>query len=183
MNKILNEISSRFSPMAFSQVKPIEESLQRMLEAARWAPSSYNEQPWQFIIALKGSDEYELIHQSLIEYNQVWTASAPVLGVVLGNTKLAQNGKANSHFMYDAGAAMANFTIQAANEGYQLHQMGGYDSDKLEQSLHIDESVQSIAVFALGVPGDVKHLPQDMQDRARAERTRKPLGDISKIYF
>ncbi len=183
MNKILKEISTRFSPMAFSEIKPTEEGLNRMLEAARWAPSSYNEQPWQFVLAVKGSEEYKLIHQSLIEYNQVWTESAPVLGVVLGNTKLAKSGKYNGHFMYDAGAAMANFTTQALLEGYQIHQMGGYDSELLEKTLSVDENSKSIVVFALGVPGDVKHLPQDMQERARAERTRKPLDEISKVYF
>ncbi|MBN2730783.1 MAG: nitroreductase family protein [Bacteroidales bacterium] len=183
MNKILNEISSRFSPMAFSNVKPTEESMQRMLEAARWAPSSYNEQPWLFVLTLKGSEQYDMIYQSLIEYNQTWAESAPVLGVVFGKTHLQENGKLNSHFMYDAGAAMSNFYTQATFEGYQLHQMGGYDIEKLEKSLQIGEGLKSIVVFALGVPGDVKHLPQDMQARAKAERVRKPLEEISKIYL
>lgn len=183
MNKILNEISSRFSPMAFSTVKPTEESLKRMLEAARWAPSAYNEQPWQFILAVKGSKEYQKIRESLMEYNQVWTDSAPVLGVVLANELLAQNNKQNWHFMYDSGAAMSAFTLQAVAEGYQIHQMGGFDHKMLEESFSLHKNVKSIAAFALGVPGDVSHLPQDMQDRANAERERKPQEEMSKIYM
>lgn len=183
MNKILNEISSRFSPMAFTNETPTEESLKRMIEAARWATSAYNEQPWQFILAIKGSKEYQKIRESLLEYNQVWTDSTPVLGVVMANELLVQNGKQNWHFMYDSGAAMFAFTLQAVAEGYQIHQMGGFDRKMLEESFSVHENVKSITAFALGVPGEVAHLPQDMQDRAIAERTRKPLGEISKIYF
>lgn len=166
----------RWSPRAFSN-QPIEpEKLCSLLEAARWAPSCFNEQPWSYIIATQdNSAEYERLLSCLVEANQEWARLAPVLMLSVAKLYFERNGKDNRHALHDVGLASENLVIQAMAQGIFVHQMAGFDLDKARQQYGIPERYEPVAAFALGYPADPEALPEGLQEREQAPRTRKPL--------
>lgn len=170
-------IKMRWSPRAFSD-KPVEkEKLQSLFEAARWAPSSMNEQPWRFIVGQKGEATWEKIHDSLVEFNQRWAIQAPVLVVNLAKKTFTYKGRDNTTFMYDTGQAVAFLIIEAVNQGLVAHQMGGFHAEKISELFGIPEDFLPISVTAIGYQGDPMQLPEDMIKPEFRERERRTLNE------
>ena len=171
-------IRNRWSPRAFSG-KPVDrEILASLFEAARWAPSSSNEQPWAYLVATKDNPEdFAKMLSVLVEFNASWAKSAPVL--ILAASRLNfPNGNPNRNAFYDTGAATALLSVEATARGLALHQMAGFDPAKARQVFEIPADCEAIAAIALGYPGDPNSLSQKLQDRESAPRTRKPLTEF-----
>lgn len=176
---IIPAILHRWSPRSFSDRPVSPKDLHTLFEAARWAASSYNEQPWRFLVGVRGSETYQKILSSLIEFNQLWAKSAPVL--ILGATKttFSNNNAPNAVALYDLGAAAATFCYEATALGLHTHQMGGYDRDIARKAFDVPDEFIFGAVIALGYLGEPSALtmPQMVQQEV-APRQRKPLSDI-----
>ena len=172
-------IHQRWSPRAFS-ARAIEPALlERLMEAARWAPSCYNEQPWRFVVAHASHTEgFAGILSTLVPFNQSWAKSAAVIGIAIARLQFAKNGKPNDWARYDTGQAMAQLTMQAEFEGAKVHQMGGFDPAACAQVLGIPEGFVAVAAFAIGYEGDPSTLDPQMQPGEMALSERTPLEEI-----
>lgn len=172
-------IRHRWSPRAFDS-RPVEpEKLRSLFEAARWAASSYNAQPWHFIVATKADPEnYKKILDSFVEFNQGWAKSAPVLALSVAGMKFEHNGTPNHHAFHDVGQAAAYLALEAANLGLQVHQMAGILPDKARQIFSIPEGYEAVAGIAIGYPGDPATLPDNLRAQEHAPRSRKPLDSF-----
>jgi len=170
-------IKKRWSPRTFAD-KPVEkEKIQRILEAGRWAPSSFNEQPWRFMIGFQGDATWGKLHECMVEFNQLWAGKAPVLLLAIGNTKSAKGGK-NAVYEYDVGQSMAYITFQLEEEGLVAHQMGGFSKDKAIELFSIPDDHTPIAMMAIGYHGKLENLNKDFQEMEKAPRDRKALSAI-----
>ena len=164
----------RWSPRAFADRDVEPEKLQKLFEAARWAASSFNAQPWHFVIATRKEPEaFARLLSCFVEFNQTWTKDAPVIGISVAKLSFDHDGKPNRHAYNDLGQAAANLAIEATVEGLQLHQMAGILVDKARELLAIPEGYDPVAGFALGYPGDPQKLPEKLRDRELAPRGRK----------
>ena len=172
-------LTKRWSPRAFAD-RPVEpDKLLRLLEAARWAPSSYNEQPWAFLVATKDRPEdFQKMLGCLIEFNRSWASAAPVLLLAAARLAFDRNGQPNRHAYYDLGQAVACLTIQATEDGLGVHQMAGILPDHARQVLAIPDGWDAVAAIAVGYPGSPESLPEQLRQREMAPRTRKPLADF-----
>jgi len=173
-------IRERWSPRAFS-AKPVPPDILRSLfEAARWAPSSNNEQPWAFLVATQDDPaSHSKMLSTLVQSNQAWARSAPVLAVAVSKLAFARNGKHNRNAFYDTGAAVAYLTTEATARGLFVHQMAGFDSQKATEFFSIPGGWEPIAAFVIGYPGDPDSLPDDpLRERELAPRSRKPLSEF-----
>ncbi len=178
----INEtIADRWSPRAFDAAKPVsQQQIIALLEAARWAPSSYNDQPWRFIVCDKTSNPkaWQLAFDCLAPSNQTWVKDAPLLLLGCANTILDVNQQANRFAQYDTGAAAENLCLQAAHLGLMAHQMGGFNAEIAREKFVIPTQYTLMAMLAVGYAGDPNNLPDDLKARELAERKRKPLGDL-----
>jgi len=172
-------IRDRWSPRAFAS-DPVETAtLGRLFEAARWAPSSSNEQPWYFVVGSRENPgDYDRLFQCLNERNREWAVTAPVLVLSVARTAFAGSGRTNRHALHDVGMAVGNLLIQATAEGVRVHQMGGYSVEQARQNLLIPEGYEPVAMMALGYPGDAEQLPGALARREQAVRTRKSLEEF-----
>lgn len=179
--KLLPELRERWSPRAFSDKPVSSEQLQTLFEAARWAPSSMNEQPWRFIYASKSDDQqaYDKLFECLMEGNQIWAKHAPVLFVSVAKSDYEQSGKPNKHAWHDVGLATGNLLAQATTIGLHVHLMGGFHASKAKELLHIPAGFEPVAMGALGYIGEPDMLPEHLKERELAPRKRKPLKDIA----
>lgn len=175
---VIDIIKNRWSPRSFSS-EPIEkEILLSLLEAARWAPSAYNEQPWNFIVSQKDySKHYSLIFDALVPFNKQWAAYAPVLIVCVASKFFLHNGKPNAYAHYDCGQAVAYLTLQAMSHHIFVHQMGGFDKETLKNNLNVPDSKEIISVMALGYVDIPDKLPEEMKKTELAERQRRKIAD------
>jgi nitroreductase len=170
-------VAERWSPRAFSDKAVPPDVLQSLFEAARWAPSSSNEQPWVYIAARKEDAEaFEKLLGVLVPTNVLWAKNAPVLGLAVAELAFAKSGSPNRNAQYDVGAASAWLTVEATSRGLYVHQMGGFEAEKAREVFEIPTGWQPIAAMAIGYPGDAESLPQPLLDREKAPRTRKPLS-------
>ncbi|MFQ4144851.1 nitroreductase family protein [Chlorogloeopsis sp. ULAP02] len=171
-------IRSRWSPRAFAD-RPVEQDkLLSVLEAARWAPSSYNYQPWSFIVATKDEPtQYSLLLSTLIEFNQGWAKNAPVLIIAVAQT-ITNDGKTNRHAFHDVGLAIENLVIQATALGLSVHQMAGFDVDSARKQYQIPDGYEPATAIAIGYAGDPQSLSDGLRDRELALRVRKPLKEF-----
>jgi nitroreductase len=171
-------IAHRWSPRAFES-KPVEpEKLRSLLEAARWAPSSYNAQPWYFIVGTRDNPEnYKRVLESLIEFNQGWAKNAPVLALSVAKLKF-DDGKPNRHAFHDVGQAAANLSLQAEALGLSVHQMAGIDPEKARKLFDIPADYEAVAGIAIGYAGEPASLPDGLRERELAPRQRKPLDSF-----
>jgi nitroreductase len=150
-----------------------------LLEAARWAPSSNNEQPWAYLVASRDHDEeFAAMLSVLVEFNAKWAKQAPVLILSLAHNKWQRDGSPNRHALYDVGSASAQLTFEANSRGLLVHQMAGFDVEKARSVFRIPEDWEPVAVMAIGYPGDPATLEQRLRDREVAPRTRKPLSEF-----
>jgi len=172
-------IRHRWSPRAFDSRAVEPEKLRSLFEAARWAASSFNAQPWFFIVGAKADAEnYQKILDCFVEFNQSWAVSAPVLALSVARTKFEHNGAPNNHAFHDVGQAAANLALEAANLGLQIHQMAGILPDKARQIFSIPEGYEAVAGIAIGYPGDPGTLPDKLREQEHAPRSRKPLDSF-----
>ena len=176
---VLPVVLARWSARAFADREVSTVDLRRVFEAARWAASSFNEQPWRFLVGLRNSLTYKKIFSTLIGFNQGWATAAPVLILGVASTKFAHNGTDNRNALYDLGAAASYLTLQAAALGLTSHQMAGYDQEAARQVLEIPESYALGAVIALGYQGEPSALGNEqLIAMETAARERKPLSEF-----
>ena len=172
----------RWSPRAFTGEDISEAELMTLFEAARWAPSSYNSQPWRFIYGRKGTPAFDKILSFLIEFNQGWAKNASALVVLVSKSLMMVPGKdkpvpSHSHSM-DAGAAWCSVALQATLSGWQCHGMVGFDMDRAFAELGLTEGYRVEQTFAIGRKGDKSMLPEAMAAR-EAPSDRLPLAQIA----
>jgi len=172
-------IRERWSPRAFAD-KPIpKDVLRSIFEAGRWAPSSYNEQPWAYIVATKDDqDNFKKMLSVLVDFNVQWAKSAPVLALAVAKLTFTNNNAPNRNAQYDTGAATALLSVEATARGLAVHQMAGFDAEKARQVFGIPKGWEPIAAIAIGYPGDPASLPAPLKDREMAPRTRKPIAEF-----
>jgi nitroreductase len=176
---VLPVIHQRWSARAFSSRAVKTGDLRRVFEAARWAASSYNEQPWRYLVGRHGSVTHHKIRESLVPFNQQWAGKAPVLILGIARARFSHNDSPNLHAVYDLGAASSYLTLQAAAIGLTTHQMAGFDREKARQLLAIPDGYEFGAVIALGYQGEPDTLPSpDLIEREVQPRERKPLRDF-----
>ena len=172
-------IRNRWSPRAFAEKTVPPEVLRSLFEAARWAPSSNNEQPWAYLVATKDDAEnFAKMLGVLVEFNAGWAKDAPVLALSVAHTKTQRDGKPNRVALHDVGSATAQLTFEANARGLQVHQMAGFDAEKARQTFAIPPDWEPVAAMAIGFPGNPESLPEKLRDRELAPRTRKPLGEF-----
>ncbi len=172
-------LQHRWSPLAFSNKAVEPEKLRSVLEAARWAASSYNAQPWSYIVATQDNpDEFSRLLACLAEGNQVWAKNAPVLMLSVTKLTFEHNGVENRHAFHDVGAASANLAIEATAQGLVTHQMAGFDVPKAKETYGIPDGYDPVAAIALGYLGDPQILSESLQQRQSSPRTRKSLDQF-----
>ncbi|RMG67416.1 MAG: nitroreductase [Calditrichaeota bacterium] len=168
----------RRSIRAFSDREVEFAVLERLFEAARWAPSSYNEQPWRFLFARRGEAAFEALAQCLLPSNRQWASRAAVLVLTAVDSRLAAKGQPNRYAWHDAGMALQNLLLQATNLGLLGHPMAGFDAAQVRQVFHLPETWQPVTITALGYPGDPSSLPPELRSRETAPRQRKALSEL-----
>lgn len=166
---------NRWSPRAFTDRKVSKEDVLSILEAAHWAPSSSNQQPWRFITATT-EEQLKVFHEFLMPFNLVWAEKAPVL-VLAASYKLSSNGKPNGAHAFDTGTAWGYLALQAVLLGLSTHAMGGFEHDKARSSLNIPMDYDLHAIIAIGYQGDKELLEESQQEREKPNG-RKPLGEV-----
>ena len=172
-------LGKRWSPYAFAEREVSEDDLRSLFEAARWAASSYNEQPWRYIVASKASPaEFERLLSCLVEGNQVWARAAPVLALGCTSLYFALNNKPNAAAVHDLGLASANLTLEATARGLFVHQMIGILPEKAREVYRIPDGVHPLTGIAIGYAADPKGLPEQLRQRDTAPRRRKPLAEF-----
>lgn len=174
-------LAERWSPRAFADRAVTHEMLGSLLEAARWAPSCFNDQPWYFVFGHKGESEdgdaWNKAYDCLVEANQVWAQHAPVLGLSIARTRFTFNGNENRFAAYDTGAATFALTVQAQARGLFVHQMGGFDAEAAKRAFQIPDVHTPMAAIAIGYMGDAKSLEGELAEREGAPRERRALGE------
>jgi nitroreductase len=172
-------IRTRWSPRAFSNQSVSEQILASLFEAARWAPSCFNEQPWDFILAKRDdSDAFSKMLGCLTERNQAWAKEAGVLIIAVAKTDFDHNGSPNRHAFYDTGQAVAGLTVQATALGIQLHQMAGFSQEQARKVYAIPKGHEPLTAIALGYPGDPETLPDQLRKMELADRKRKSVSQF-----
>ncbi len=179
--EIQETIANRWSPRAFDASKPVShEQIIALLEAARWAPSCFGDQPWRFIVWDKNTDAaaWQQAFGCLVPNNQTWVKAAPVLVLVCADTLFGHNQSPNRWAQYDTGAAAENLCLQASHMGLAAHQMGGFNADAAREAFNIPAQFTPMAMLAVGYEGDANNLPDELKTRELAARKRKPLGEL-----
>ena len=173
-------ISNRWSPRAFDARAVEPEKLRSLFEAARWAASSYNAQPWSFIVATKDDPEnFKRVLETFVEFNQGWAKNAPVVGLSVAAHKMPHDGSQNRHAFHDVGQAATTLALQATALGLQVHQMAGIIPDKARQIFSIPPDYEAVAGFAIGYPGHPMTLPEGrLRDTETGVRQRKPVSEF-----
>jgi nitroreductase len=173
-------IRRRWSPRAFDNQPIPTETLLSMLEAARWAASSRNEQPWRFLVATRDDpDDYERLFSCLNETNRTWAQRAPVLVLCVAKKKYTHNDIKNRYAVHDAGMALANLVLQALEYGIYAHIMAGFDGARAREVCAIPEEFEPLTITALGYPGDPSDLNETLRERELGPRHRKALRDLT----
>jgi nitroreductase len=169
-------LKRRWSPRAFSDRMVEREKLQSLFEAARWAASSFNEQPWSFIVTTKEKPEqHAALVGCLTEKNQQWAQRAPVLMVSVAKLNFEKNGKPNRHAFHDVGMAVANMIVQATAVGLYVHQMAGFSVERVREIYGVPEGFEPVAAIAVGYPDDPDVLPVTFREQEVGPRQRKPI--------
>ncbi len=173
-------LQRRWSPRAFSDQSVSPEHVRSLLEAARWAPSSNNEQPWNFVVATKQDQaDYERLLSCLRNTNQLWARLAPVLAMSIAKLVFTDGGEPNRHAFHDVGVAVENLVVQATALGLMVHQMAGIYPNKVRELYGIPTEYDVVAAIAIGYPGDAEILPEKFRQRELAKRSRKPIEEFT----
>ncbi|HEY1685731.1 MAG TPA: nitroreductase family protein [Tepidisphaeraceae bacterium] len=177
---VLDLIRRRWSPRAFD-TKPVEPAkIKTMLEAARWAASSMNEQPWNYLIATKdNATEFAKMISCLVPANQAWAKDAPLLMISVARAYFTKNNEPNRVALHDVGAASAQLTLEALNMGLFVHQMGGIEVEKIRTEYELPPGYEPVAGMAIGYPGDSEKLAEPYKTREKGNRVRKPIKEFA----
>ena len=173
-------IARRWSPRAFDKSKLVSRAqVMALLEAARWAPSCYGDEPWRYLLWDRHRDpaSWQKAFECLAEGNQIWVKNAPLLLASIAGSQFARNGKPNRWGQHDTGAASENLVLQAMALGLVAHQMGGFDADRLREKFAIPAGYTPMAMIAVGYQADAGILEGELQQRELAPRLRQPLGE------
>ena len=173
-------IASRWSGRAYDSERFVsEEDILSLIEAARWAPSCYGDQPWRFIVFNKAINEsaWQQAVDCLSEGNRAWAKDAPLLLLSVADSVLSKNGSPNRWAQYDTGASTENLCLQATALGLMMHQMGGYDADKARELFSIPEQFTPMAMMTVGYQLAEDKIPEDMKEREYNERARNTLDE------
>jgi len=174
---VLPEIKTRWSPRAFDPNRPVaDEDLSAIFEAARYAPSCFNEQPWLFLVS-RDEETRNKIFDCLTESNQKWAKNAPVLAIMMGKSTFAHNQKNNRWHQFDTGTSWGYLTLEAERRGLITHGMGGFSVDKVRETFKVPEEITIIAALAIGYYGDKDQLPAELKAR-EFPQPRKPLAEM-----
>ncbi|MGA2738587.1 MAG: nitroreductase family protein [Bryobacteraceae bacterium] len=177
---VLDVIRSRWSPAIYSPKAVETEKLLSILEAARWAPSSYNAQPWSFLVARKEEpEEFARMLSCLAPLNVVWAQHVPLLMISVAKLHFDHNGAVNRHALHDTGIATGFLMLQAAALGVLAHGMAGFDAAKARELYAIPESHEAVAAIGLGYPGDEQGAPEELRKRNQ----HKPRRTLSQFVF
>ena len=171
-------ILNRWSPRSMTGEAMSDEELLPLFEAARWAPSCYNEQPWKILYAKRDTPEWDLFYDLLIDFNKEWCKNASALVLTVSCNTFEKNGKPNTTHSYDTGAAWMAIALEGSSRGYVVHGMAGFDYDKARQTLNVPEGYTVEAMAAIGKRAPKENLPEEMQKR-EAPSMRKPLSEIA----
>ena len=175
-------IARRWSPRAMDSTQPVSrDHLLALLEAARWAPSCFGDQPWRYLVWDRFRDPagWQQAFECLAEGNQSWVQNAPVLLLAVAAPAFGHNGQPNRWAQYDTGAASENLCLQATALGLVAHQMGGFNPDLAKARFNIPADHACMAMIAVGHPGAVDALPDVLRDKEQAPRERKPLASLA----
>ncbi len=175
--KINSLILNRWSPRSMTGEELDEDTIMSLFEAARWAPSSFNNQPWRFIYAKRNTVHWNKLFDLLVKPNKVWTGNAALLVVVVSNKNFEYNGKYSITHQYDTGAASENLALEASTRGLIAHGMQGFDYEKARVDLEIPDDFDVMAMIAIGKRGPKENLSTDLQNK-EAPNDRKPLKEI-----
>jgi len=179
VDDVLPAILHRWSPRAFTGENVPEKDLRTIFEAARWTASSFNEQPWRFLVGRRGEETYKKILSVLTPFNEMWAKSAAVLVLGVAKSKFSHNGAPNRMALFDLGAASSYLTLQATALGIHSHQMAGLDEAAARKVFGVPEEYALGSAIALGYQGDPATLPvEQMVKQETAPRTRKALGEF-----
>ncbi|MCL4379963.1 nitroreductase family protein [Candidatus Dependentiae bacterium] len=169
---------NRWSPRAMDGTALTEEELRRLLEAAKWAPSSYNNQPWRFVYALQGDQFFAKFVDLMVPFNQSWAKNAGALFIILARKNFEYNGKPSRTHAFDTGAAAENLALQAFADGLVCHGMEGFDYDKAAALVGANDEYDVMAIFAVGHHAAIAVLPAELQER-ETPSDRKKQVDIA----
>lgn len=176
-------LAKRWSGRAYDATRTVDnKTIGQLIEAARWSPSCFGDQPWRFVICNKSTDTtaWDKAFDCLVEGNQSWAKNAPVLILICSDTQLSANGKPNPFGKYDTGAAMMSLSVQATELGLMVHQMGGYKADQAREAFAVPEQFDTIAMATVGYQLAEEDLPEDTKERELSERSR---ADFSSHFF
>ena len=172
----INELFlKRWSPRAMSGEMITKEVLFSLFEAARWAPSSYNNQPWRFVYALKGTSHWDALFATLVPFNQSWCKNAAALVAVVSRNTFSHNGKPSSTHSFDTGAAWMSAALQGFLMGLVVHGIQGFDYEQAREAMSIPEEYTLEMMFVVGKPGKKEDLPQEIQEK-EIKSDRKPYS-------
>jgi len=176
-NKINPIFVDRWSPRSMTGERINDETLMSLFEAARWAPSSYNNQPWRFLYAKKDTVSWDVFFNLLLEGNKVWAKDAAVLVVVISRKNFEHNEEPSITHQFDAGAAWENLALEASTRGIVTHGMQGFDYEKAREQLRIPFNYNIMAMIAIGIKGPRENLPPNLQEKEFPNH-RKELREI-----
>jgi len=172
-------IATRWSPYAFDSRAVSKADVLSLFEAAGWAASSYNEQPWSYLIASQEDlEEFAKLLSCLVEGNRVWAKAAPLLAISVASLNFQLNGKPNKAAIHDLGLAACSLTFEATARGLAVHQMIGILPERVRELYGVPEGYEAVTALAIGYVGDPNRLPDKLKERDLAPRTRKPLREF-----
>lgn len=176
-------LQQRWSPRAFVPGKPLSaEQIRLLFEAARWAPSSWNEQPWRYWYAAWGEPGFDDLLDVLVEANRRWARHASLLILSAAAMRFRRNGKPNKHAWYDTGQANFALTMQATAMGLYVHQMGGFSADKAKTLLALPDDIEPVVMIAVGYKGDPDTLDPDLRAQETPHKERLPLDELVRHW-
>jgi nitroreductase len=173
-------LNKRWSSRAFSTKSVEKSTLLSLLEAARWAPSSYNEQPWHFLLAMRDEDpdSFRRIADCLVPFNRSWAIRAPVLMLIFARSHFQKKDTPNAHAWHDVGLAAMSLTVEAIHHGLGVHMLAGIDKEKIYKSFRVPEDHAPVIGLVIGYHDSIEILDEGLIEKERQPRTRKPLSEI-----
>ena len=176
MDQLHNLITDRWSPVAFDDRTVDYDQIHLLFEAAKWAPSAMNAQPWRFIFATKEMSDFAVFLNLMSEANQLWAATAPLLVMPLAQVISTNKNRPNRLAFFETGMAVGNLLMQATALGLMVHQMSGYDVERAKETLVIPTRYEPMTIMAIGYKGDPSKLPEEVAARENIERTRMEIS-------
>ncbi len=178
MPEVHKLITDRWSPVAFDDRSLEADQVHLLFEAAKWAPSARNAQPWRFIFVTKEMPDYKVFLDLMTEANQVWASTAPLFVMPLAQVISQYKNRPSRLAFYETGMAVGNLLLQATAMGLMVHQIGGYDVERAKEALAIPTRYEPMTIMAIGYKGDRAKLPKDVAAREDKERTRMDISEF-----